>query len=49
MIGRLVQSADFQRLLDYPALGFSAPQEVPLPVMAAYRHLVASGFTSQMT
>ncbi|WP_265594843.1 YdcF family protein [Haloferula sp. BvORR071] len=39
---------DFQRILDYPALGFATAQEVPEEVMAAYRLLVAGGFDSRM-
>jgi hypothetical protein len=39
---------DFQRILDYPALGFASPQEAPPEVMDAHRLLVAAGFTGQL-
>ena len=39
---------DFQRILDYPALGFATPQEVPDDVMEAYELLKREGFTSRM-
>lgn len=41
-------TGDFQRILDYPALGFASPQEVPEEVMRAYEVLVAGGFTAQL-
>jgi uncharacterized SAM-binding protein YcdF (DUF218 family) len=47
----LVTSAmagDFQRILDYPALGFASEQEVPEEVMGAFRVLVSAGFTAQL-
>ncbi|MEK7951453.1 YdcF family protein [Luteolibacter soli] len=47
----LVTSAmagDFQRILDYPALGFASVQEVPEEVMDAFRVLVDAGFTGQL-
>jgi uncharacterized SAM-binding protein YcdF (DUF218 family) len=47
----LVSSAmagDFQRILDYPALGFASAQKTPEEVMEAFRLLVAAGFTGQL-
>jgi len=47
----LVTSAmagDFQRILNYPALGFASAQETPEEVMEAFRLLVAAGFTEQL-
>lgn len=47
----LVTSAmtgDFQRILDYPALGFASAQETTGEVMDAFRVLVAAGFTAQL-
>ena len=41
-------TGDFQRILDYPAMGFASPQEVPEKVMQAYEVLVAGGFTAQL-
>jgi len=41
-------TGDFQRILDYPALGFASPQAVPEHVMQAYGRLVAAGFTTQL-
>lgn len=41
-------TGDFQRILDYPALGFATPQEVPPEAMAAYRLLKEQGFTGRM-
>jgi uncharacterized SAM-binding protein YcdF (DUF218 family) len=39
---------DFQRILDYPAMGFASAQETPEEVMEAFRVLVAAGFTGQL-
>ena len=39
---------DFQRILDYPALGFASPQPLPPEVLAAYRDLCDAGFDSQL-
>lgn len=39
---------DFQRILDYPALGFASVQEVSEEVMAAYELLKGEGYTSRM-
>jgi uncharacterized SAM-binding protein YcdF (DUF218 family) len=47
----LVMSAmagDFQRIVDYPALGFASAQETPEEVMDAFRVLVSAGFTAQL-
>ncbi|MCW1925773.1 YdcF family protein [Luteolibacter arcticus] len=47
----LVTSAmtgDFQRIIDYPALGFASAQEIPAEVMDAFRVLVAAGYTGQL-
>lgn len=37
-------TGDFQRILDYPALGFASEQEVPAEALDAYHFLVGSGF-----
>ncbi|BCU75296.1 YdcF family protein [Luteolibacter sp. LG18] len=37
-------TGDFQRILDYPALGFATPQPVTPEVMEAYRTLVEAGY-----
>jgi hypothetical protein len=39
---------DFQRILDYPALGFASEQPVPAEVMAAYQSLCDEGFAGQL-
>lgn len=39
---------DFQRILEYPALGFASVQEVPAEVMAAFENLRQRGFTGQL-
>jgi uncharacterized SAM-binding protein YcdF (DUF218 family) len=39
---------DFQRILDYPALGFASVQEVPAEVLAAFENLRRQGFTGQL-
>jgi hypothetical protein len=41
-------AGDFQRILDYPALGFASVQETPGEVMNAFRLLVSAGFTEQL-
>jgi uncharacterized SAM-binding protein YcdF (DUF218 family) len=38
---------DLQRILDYPARGFTVPQEVPAEVLGAYRRLRAAGFVGR--
>jgi hypothetical protein len=39
---------DTQRIEVFPALGFAIPQNMPDSVRAAYRRLVAAGFTSRL-
>jgi uncharacterized SAM-binding protein YcdF (DUF218 family) len=39
---------DFQRIVDYPALGFASPQPVPAEARAAFDFLVAAGFREQL-
>lgn len=39
---------DFQRILDYPALGFASEQEVPAEALEAFHLLVASGFGGRL-
>ncbi len=39
---------DLQRVMEYPAHGFSVPQEVPDRVRAAYTYLVAAGFDGHL-
>ncbi|GAA0589232.1 YdcF family protein [Kutzneria viridogrisea] len=39
---------DLQRILIYPSRGFAVPQRVPAEVEAAYRDLVAAGYTSRL-
>ena len=41
-------TGDFQRILDYPALGFASEQAVPPGAMEAYRFLTAAGLTGQL-
>ena len=41
-------AGDFQRILDYPALGFASPQPVTPEAMAAYELLVRAGYVSQL-
>ncbi len=41
-------AGDFQRILDYPALGFASPQDTPPEAIDAYRALVAAGFDGQL-
>jgi uncharacterized SAM-binding protein YcdF (DUF218 family) len=38
---------DLQRILEYPARGFTVPQVVPRPVEDAYRRLSAAGFDAR--
>ena len=48
---QLVTSAmvgDFQRILDYPAMGFASEQETPQEVINAFQVLVEGGFTAQL-
>ncbi len=39
---------DLQRILDYPALGFTVRQQVPDDVLDAYMRLRAAGFCSRL-
>ena len=39
---------DFQRILDYPALGFASKQAVPDEVREAFEVLVAAGYREQL-
>jgi uncharacterized SAM-binding protein YcdF (DUF218 family) len=39
---------DFQRILDYPALGFASEQQVPAEALAAFRLLVAAGYDDRL-
>lgn len=39
---------DFQRIMDYPALGFASPQPVPAEVLAAFEFLRDEGFSGQL-
>ena len=38
---------DLQRIIEYPARGFTIPQDVPAEVVAAYERLYAAGFVSR--
>ena len=38
---------DMQRIIEYPARGFTVPQEVPAEVVDAYEQLYAAGFVSR--
>jgi len=39
---------DFQRIVDYPALGFASAQPVTAEALAAFEFLVAAGFREQL-
>ncbi len=39
---------DFQRILDYPALGFASEQDVPAEALDAFHLLVAAGFGGRL-
>jgi uncharacterized SAM-binding protein YcdF (DUF218 family) len=43
-----IMVGDLQRLIVYGEKGWSAPQEVPSGVMAAYEGLVAAGYTKRL-
>ncbi len=43
-----IMLGDLQRLSLYAAKGWSAPQEIPAEVMAAYHRLVAAGYTRRL-
>lgn len=40
---------DLQRVIDYPKKGFAIDQDVPAPVLEAYRRLIEAGYTSRLT
>lgn len=39
---------DFQRIVEYPKLGFQIPQEVPKQALEAFNFLVEAGFTDKL-
>lgn len=39
---------DFQRIIDYPALGFASEQEVPEQALSAFHYLRDEGYTGQV-
>ncbi|TDW21236.1 YdcF family protein [Kribbella kalugense] len=39
---------DFQRVMEYPALGFAIAQDIPDDVETAYRRLISTGYTSRL-
>ena len=43
-----IMVGDLQRLMVYASKGWSAPQEIPAEVMAAYEGLVAAGYTKRL-
>jgi len=43
-----IMVGDLQRLIVYARKGWSAPQEVPAPVLEAYEQLVAAGYTRRL-
>ncbi len=43
-----IMVGDLQRIRLYPARGYQIPQEIPPPVWAAYRELVALGFNRHL-
>jgi len=43
-----IMVGDFQRILEYPALGYQIPQEMPATALRAYEKLVGFGYTAQM-
>ncbi len=43
-----IMVGDLQRIIEYPALGFQIPQEVPEAVYAAYQFLIRSGFDAHL-
>ncbi len=42
-----IMVGDFQRILEYPSLGYQVPQEIPEDVMQAYQKLVEVGYSDQ--
>jgi len=43
-----IMVGDLQRLIVYARKGWSAPQEIPAEVMAAYEALIAAGYTKRL-
>jgi uncharacterized SAM-binding protein YcdF (DUF218 family) len=43
-----IMVGDLQRLIVYGRKGWSAPQEIPAEVMAAYQGLIAAGYTRRL-
>lgn len=43
-----IMVGDFQRVMEYPRLGFAIPQEIPAPALAAYELLVRAGYTDHL-
>lgn len=43
-----IMVGDLQRLIVYGSKGWSAPQQIPAEVMAAYEGLVAAGYTKRL-
>jgi len=43
-----IMLGDFQRLMVYARKGWSAPQDIPPPVMEAYEQLIAAGYTHRI-
>ena len=43
-----IMVGDLQRLIVYGRKGWSAPQEIPAEVMAAYQGLIAAGYTKRL-
>ena len=43
-----IMVGDLQRLVVYGSKGWSAPQQIPAEVMAAYEGLVAAGYTKRL-
>jgi uncharacterized SAM-binding protein YcdF (DUF218 family) len=43
-----IMVGDLQRLIVYGRKGWSAPQEIPADVMAAYEGLIAAGYTKRL-
>jgi hypothetical protein len=39
---------DLQRIITYPARGFSIAQDVPADVTGAYQRLIAAGYNSRL-
>ncbi|WP_240489791.1 hypothetical protein [Actinomadura atramentaria] len=39
---------DLQRIIEYPALGYAVPQQVPAEVEAAYHRLIDADYTTRL-